>query len=62
MNPKLTIRNAKSKLIIRNIIYKIQKVLRNIISYLDKLVVDYFNDCRHNGDGLGSCADCLEVF
>ncbi len=51
----------KSKLMIRNIIYKIQKVLRNIIFYLDKLVVDYFNDCRHNGDN-SSCSFCLEVF
>ena len=40
----------KSKLMIRNIIDKIQKVLRSIIFYLDKLVVNYFNDCQHNGE------------
>jgi len=50
-----------TKLMIRNIIYKIQKVLRSIIFYLDKLVLDYFNDCRHNGDN-SSCSFCLGVF
>jgi len=49
------------KIKIRNIIIKIQNSLGRFNFYLDSLILDYFNDCKHDSENL-SCRFCVEVF